>query len=33
MVPGSNSTNWTFGQGRRLRGTLSVPEISKDEDG
>lgn len=33
MVPGSNSTNWTFAQGGRLKGTLSVPEVSKDADG
>jgi len=33
MVPGSNSTNWTFSQGGRMKGTLSVPEISKDGSG
>lgn len=33
MVPGSNSTNWTFAEGGKMRGTLSVPEISKDDDG
>ncbi len=33
MVPGSNSTNWTFAQGGRMKGTLSVPEISEDENG
>lgn len=33
MVPGSNSTNWTFSQGGRMRGTLSVPEISQDANG
>ena len=33
MVPGSNSTNWTFAQGGKMRGTLSVPEMSKDSDG
>ncbi|WP_221420251.1 polysaccharide lyase family 7 protein [Fulvivirga sp. M361] len=33
MVPGSNSTNWTFAQGGSMRGTLAVPEISTDEDG
>ncbi|MEM9053455.1 MAG: polysaccharide lyase family 7 protein [Bacteroidota bacterium] len=33
MVPGSNSTNWTFAQGGKMRGTLSVPEISTDSDG
>lgn len=33
MVPGSNSTNWTFEEGGLMRGTLSVPEISKDDNG
>lgn len=33
MVPGSNSTNWTFAQGGRLKGTLSVPEVSTDDSG
>lgn len=33
MVPGSNNTNWTFVQGGRMKGTLSVPEISNDDDG
>ena len=33
MVPGSNSVNWTFPQGGRMKGTLSVPEISKDASG
>ncbi|MEO1260142.1 MAG: polysaccharide lyase family 7 protein [Bacteroidota bacterium] len=33
MVPGSNNTNWTFSQGGRMKGTLSVPEISEDADG
>lgn len=32
MVPGSNSVNWTFAQGGRLKGTLAVPEISKDAE-
>ncbi len=30
MVPGSNNTNWTFAQGGRMKGTLAVPEISRD---
>ncbi len=30
MEPGSNSVNWTFPEGGRMKGTLSVPEISKD---
>lgn len=33
MEPGSNQVNWTFKQGGRLKGTLSVPEISKDANG
>lgn len=33
MVPGSNSTNWTFKQGGNMRGTLSVPEVSQDNTG
>lgn len=33
MVPGSNSTNWTFAQGARMRGTLKVDDISTDSDG
>ncbi len=33
MVPGSNSVNWTFAEGGRMRGTLAVPEISRNEDG
>jgi hypothetical protein len=33
MEPGSNSVNWTFAQGGRMIGTLSLPEISKDTDG
>lgn len=33
MDPGSNNTNWTFAEGGNLKGTLSVPEISKDQSG
>ncbi|MBB4079573.1 hypothetical protein GGR28_002198 [Lewinella aquimaris] len=33
MVPGSNNVNWTFEQGGKLRGRLSVPEVSRDEAG
>lgn len=33
MQPGSNSVNWTFEQGGKMKGTLAVPEISKDENG
>lgn len=33
MVSGSNSTNWTFAQGGKMRGTLSVPSISTDSNG
>ena len=33
MVPGSNSTNWTFAQGGNMKGTLAMDEISKDANG
>lgn len=33
MVPGSNTVNWTFAQGGRMKGTLKVADISNDEDG
>ncbi len=33
MDPGSNSTNWTFAEGGSMKGTLSLEEISKDNDG
>ncbi|WP_276167840.1 polysaccharide lyase family 7 protein [Zobellia alginiliquefaciens] len=33
MVPGSNNTNWTFSQGGRMKGTLEVPEITRDAEG
>jgi len=33
MVPGSNSTNWTFAEGGRMKGTLSLEEISTESDG
>lgn len=33
MVPGSNSTNWTFITGGNMKGTLSMDEISKDASG
>ncbi|WP_152285829.1 polysaccharide lyase family 7 protein [Flavicella marina] len=33
MVPGSNSTNWTFKEGARMKGTLSLENISKKSDG
>ncbi|WP_298237894.1 polysaccharide lyase family 7 protein [uncultured Algibacter sp.] len=33
MVSGSNNTNWTFGQGGNMKGTLSMDEISKDSNG
>lgn len=32
MVSGSNSTNWTFEQGGKMKGTLRMSEISKDEN-
>lgn len=33
MEPGSNDKNWTFFQGGRMKGTLSMDEISKDNKG
>ncbi|MFD1315107.1 polysaccharide lyase family 7 protein [Namhaeicola litoreus] len=33
MTPGSNSDNWTFTQGGKMKGTLAVPDISKDANG
>ena len=33
MVPGSNSTNWTFAIGGRMKGTLALDTISKDASG
>lgn len=33
IVPGSNSTNWTFAEGGRIKGVLSVPEITTDVSG
>ena len=32
MVPGSNSTNWTFAQGGNMKGTLAMGEITKDSN-
>ncbi|MGB3467110.1 MAG: polysaccharide lyase family 7 protein [Cyclobacteriaceae bacterium] len=33
MEPGENNVNWTFAQGGKMRGTLSVPEVTQDESG
>ncbi len=33
MEPGNNNANWTFKQGGVMRGTLSVPEVSRDKKG
>lgn len=33
MVPGNNNVNWTFEQGGKMRGTLSVPEVTQNEVG
>ncbi|MCF6296896.1 MAG: polysaccharide lyase family 7 protein [Flavobacteriaceae bacterium] len=32
LIPGSNSTNWTFAQGGSMKGTLSMGDISKDSE-
>lgn len=33
IVPGSNNTNWTFAQGGRMKGKLSVRNVTKDKKG
>ncbi|MGJ8660068.1 MAG: polysaccharide lyase family 7 protein [Cellulophaga fucicola] len=33
MVPGNNNVNWTFKDGRSLKGKLAVEDISKDSNG
>jgi hypothetical protein len=33
MIAGSNSDNWTFNKGGKMKGRLSVPNISKDDNG
>ncbi len=33
MVPGSNSTNWTFKQGGTMKGKLAIDKISRDKNG
>lgn len=33
MEPASNSKNWTFNQGGKMKGTLAMNEISIDENG
>ncbi|MEL7145952.1 MAG: polysaccharide lyase family 7 protein, partial [Bacteroidota bacterium] len=33
MEPGKNNVNWTFEQGGRMRGTLSVPETTQNDVG
>jgi len=32
MNPGSNTTNWTFGEGGQMKGKLKVSQIDKDND-
>lgn len=33
IEPGDNSVNWTFAQGGSMRGTLSVPKVSRSANG
>ena len=33
MVPGDNTVNWTFAQGGKMKGKLSIDAISKDKYG
>ena len=33
MVPGSNSTNWTFKEGGVMKGKLAMEEVTRDKNG
>ena len=33
MVPGSNSTNWTFKEGGIMKGKLAMEEVTRDKNG
>lgn len=33
MEPGNNNKNWTFADGGKMRGTLSVPEVTQNSVG
>lgn len=33
MVPEDNNTNWTFKDGARMKGKLSISQVTKDSDG
>lgn len=33
MVPGNDNVNWTFAQGGRMKGTLAMDKVTKDEKG
>ncbi|MEW7290600.1 polysaccharide lyase family 7 protein [Aquimarina sp. 2304DJ70-9] len=33
MVPGKNNVNWTFKEGGRMKATIAIDEISKNEKG
>ncbi len=33
MVPGENNVNWTFAQGARMKGKLSMDQVTRDSDG
>lgn len=33
MIPGDNSTNWTFAQGAKMKGKISMEDVSRDSNG
>lgn len=33
MVPGDNSTNWTFEQGGSMKGKLAIEDVTRDSEG
>ncbi|TBV28469.1 polysaccharide lyase family 7 protein [Meridianimaribacter sp. CL38] len=33
MIPGDNNTNWTFEQGAKMKGKISMEDVSRDSDG
>ncbi len=33
LDPGSNTTNWTFAEGGRMKATLKIDEVSQEDDG
>ena len=33
IYPGSNTTNWTFAEGGRMKGTLKIDDVSQEDNG